>query len=238
MSQTTMLEVRGLEVAMGSQKILRGVSIAVGAQSIVAVLGSNGVGKTTLMRAISGIYRPSGGEILLEGRRLDGRPSHEIVQQGVSQAPEGRHLFPNMTVADNLDLGAGKLSGNRKAETLERVYALFPVVRERLAQKAGSLSGGEQQMVCIARAMMSRPRLLMLDEPSLGLAPRLVHQIFELIAQIRAGGTSVLLVEQNARASLEIADYAYVMEGGAVMLEGRPATLAADDRVRRVYLGG
>lgn len=231
------LQVRGLEVAMGALKILRGIDLEVPAGGIVTVLGANGVGKTTLMRAISGVYAPSAGSIRFLGEEIFGLPSHVIVARGLAQAPEGRQIFAAMTVMENLRLGAVARSGGIN-EDLDRIFALFPVLRERIGQKAGSLSGGEQQMLCIGRALMARPRLLLLDEPSLGLAPMLVRRIFELIARIREAGTPILLVEQNARAALRVADAAHVMEGGRIVLSGPAAELAQDERVRAAYLGG
>jgi branched-chain amino acid transport system ATP-binding protein len=233
----TVLEVRGLQVAMGALTILRGVDLDVPAGGIVTVLGANGVGKTTLMRAISGVYAPSAGSIRLLGEPIAGLPSHAIVARGIAQAPEGRQVFSGMTVMENLRLGAVARSGSI-ADDLDRIWKLFPVLKERERQKAGSLSGGEQQMLTIGRALMARPKLLLLDEPSLGLAPMLVRKIFELIAQIRAAGTPILLVEQNARAALRVADTAHVMEGGRIVLSGPAADLAADERVRAAYLGG
>ncbi len=231
------LEVRDLTVRMGPQEILRGVSLDVAEGAIVAVLGANGVGKTTLMRALSGIYRTSGGATVFDGEDMTDSPSHEVVRRGLAQAPEGRQIFGTMTVRENLLLGGRTLRHDRAAR-MERMLELFPRLRERLTQKAGSLSGGEQQMLCIARALMSKPRLLLLDEPSLGLAPMVVKQIFDLLVQIRGEGTSILLVEQNARAALRVADHAYVMEAGRVTLSGSAADLAADPRVRAAYLGG
>lgn len=231
------LAVRGLRVAMGPLEILRGIDLDVPAGGIVTVLGANGVGKTTLMRAISGVYRPRGGSVRFLGEEIAGLPSHAIVGRGLAQAPEGRQIFPAMTVAENLRLGAVARSGGI-ADDLARIFALFPVLQERIGQKAGSLSGGEQQMLTIGRALMARPRLLLLDEPSLGLAPMLVRKIFELIARIRADGTPILLVEQNARAALRVADTAHVMEGGRIVLSGPAAELAEDARVRAAYLGG
>jgi branched-chain amino acid transport system ATP-binding protein len=231
------LQVRGLEVAMGALKILRGIDLDVPAGGIVTVLGANGVGKTTLMRALSGVYVPTAGSITFLGEEVAGLPSHAIVARGMAQAPEGRQIFPAMTVAENLRLGAVARSGGT-ADDLARIFDLFPVLKERLGQRAGSLSGGEQQMLTIGRALMARPRLLLLDEPSLGLAPMLVRMIFELIAKIRAEGTPILLVEQNARAALRVADTAHVMEGGRIVLSGPAAELAADERVRAAYLGG
>lgn len=234
MSAQPVLVVEGLVVTMGVQQILRGVDLSVGEGEIVAVVGANGVGKTTLMRAISGVYRASAGRIVFRGRDITREPSHVIVAAGLCQAPEGRQIFSAMTVRENLVLGGGP---HGLAE-LERVLGLFPVLGERMAQIAGSLSGGEQQMLCIARALMRRPQMLLLDEPSLGLAPKLIRTIFDLVVAIRAAGVSILIVEQNARAALKIADRAAVMEGGRIALAGRAADLAADRRVAETYLGG
>jgi len=234
----SLLVVRGLVVRMGALEILRGVDLELAAGEIVTVLGSNGVGKTTLMRAVSGVYRPAAGSIRFLGEEIAGLPSHAIVARGLAQAPEGRQIFGSMTVAENLRLGAAVTRGAERAGTLERVLALFPVLRERWQQRAGSLSGGEQQMLCIGRALMAQPKLLLMDEPSLGLAPKLVRQVFDLIRAIRAAGTPVLLVEQNAKAALAVADRAYVMEGGRIVLAGEASALAEDPRVRAAYLGG
>jgi branched-chain amino acid transport system ATP-binding protein len=232
------LRVDGLDVRMAGQQILKGVSIEVPERGIVTVLGANGVGKTTLMRTISGIYQASAGSITFAGEAIADLPSHRIVARGLAQAPEGRQVFSNMSVRENLVLGGGTLARKDLDRTIEEVLQRFPILRERLAQQAGSLSGGEQQMLCIGRALMSRPRLLLLDEPSLGLAPKIVRQIFDLIASIRAAGTAILLVEQNVRAALKVADYGYVMEGGRVVLEGPATRLREDPRVRDAYLGG
>jgi len=232
------LRVDGLDVRMAGQQILKGVSIEVPERGVVTVLGANGVGKTTLMRTISGIYQASGGSITFAGEAIADLPSHKIVARGLAQAPEGRQVFSNMSVRENLVLGGGTRARKDLERTLEEVLQRFPILRERLVQQAGSLSGGEQQMLCIGRALMSRPRLLLLDEPSLGLAPKIVRQIFDLIASIRAAGTAILLVEQNVRAALKVADYGYVMEGGRVVLEGPATQLREDPRVRDAYLGG
>ena len=224
------LTVEDLRITLGSQSVLRGVWLQVPERGIVCVLGSNGVGKTTLMRSICGIYRGAQGVVRWQDRPLLGLKPHQIMQAGVAQAPEGRHIFPTMTVGENLRVAAS-------GDAFEHVLELFPVLRERWRQRAGSLSGGEQQMLCIGRALMGRPELLLLDEPSLGLAPRLVSAIFELIARIREQGIAVLLVEQNARAALRVADFAYVMEGGRVVLEGPAAEIATERRVVDAYLG-
>ncbi len=231
---TALLSIEDLHVAMGPQEILHGIRLTVDEGAIVAVLGSNGVGKTTLMRAVSGIYRPRRGAITFRGTPIAGLPAHRIVKLGLLQAPEGRQIFSNMSVRENLVLGGGDVGLGE----LDRMLTLFPVLGERLKQNAGSLSGGEQQMLCIARALMRRPSLLLLDEPSLGLAPMVVAQIFDLVQRIRGEGVSILIVEQNARAALRIADHAAVMEDGRIVLEGPAATLRDDPRIAEAYLGG
>lgn len=233
-----LLEIKGLQVRMGEQTILDGVSLHVPTGGIVTVLGSNGVGKTTLMRAVSGVYRSTAGRIDFDGNDISRWPAHRIVAAGLAQAPEGRQIFSSMTVAENLRIGAVGLSAEEQAEEQEKQLTRFPRLRERYRQQAGTLSGGEQQMLCIARALMCRPKLLLMDEPSLGLAPKVVRAIFDLISLIRDEGHSVLLVEQNARAALRVADYAYVMDGGRIAIEGSSADLANDARVRAAYLGG
>lgn len=233
-----MLEVKNLEVRMGIQQILRGVSLKVEEGGVAAVLGSNGVGKTTLMRAISNIYQCSAGEILFQGKPITNIGSDKVVKLGLCQAPEGRQIFSNMTVEENLILGATHQERSRFKSDLERIFSLFPILGERLRQQAGAMSGGEQQMLCIGRALMGRPKLLLLDEPSLGLAPMMIKCIFDLIVRIRQEGTSILIVEQNAKAALSVADYAYVMEGGAILMEGPAAELASENRLEAAYLGG
>ena len=228
------LSISGLRVKMGAQEILHGLDLACGKGEIVAVLGANGAGKTTLMRTISGVYRAGAGAIRFEGEDIANARSHDIVRKGLLQAPEGRQLFSNMTVRENLVLGGGALRG---AE-MDRVLELFPQLRDRLSQIAGSLSGGEHQLLCIGRARMQRPRMLLLDEPSLGLAPKIVQLIFNLVTRIREQGVSILIVEQNARAALKVADHAAVMEGGRIGLSGRASELASDPRVVELYLGG
>ena len=235
---TPALVVDRLVVRMGVQQILNEVSVQVPDKGVVTVLGANGVGKTTLMRTISGVYHATAGNITFAGQAITNQPAHRIVAQGLAQAPEGRQVFSNMSVRENLVLGGAMLPRADFEATFEDVLQRFPLLRDRLVQQAGSLSGGEQQMLCIGRALMSRPRLLLLDEPSLGLAPKIVKQIFDLVASIRAGGTAILLVEQNVRAALKVADYGYVMEGGRVVLEGPAAQLRDDPRVRDAYLGG
>ncbi|HET8726707.1 MAG TPA: ABC transporter ATP-binding protein [Alphaproteobacteria bacterium] len=230
----SLLEIRGLRVRFGVQEILHSIDLDLGQGEILAVLGSNGVGKTTLMRAVSGIYQAAGGSVRLNGEDITNRPAHRIVEMGLSQAPEGRQIFSNMTVRENLVLGGG---ANGLSE-LDRVLSLFPLLGERMGQTAGSLSGGEQQMLCIARALMRRPSVLLLDEPSLGLAPKLVKLIFDLVADIRSAGLSILLVEQNARAALRIADRAAVMDDGRIVLAGAAGDLVNDRRIVETYLGG
>ncbi len=230
----SLLEIRTLTVAMGVQEILHGVDLTVPERGIVAVLGSNGVGKTTLMRTISGIYRAKSGTIRFKGEDITRLKSNEIVARGLLQAPEGRQIFSPMSVKENLVIGGGR---HGLAE-LDRVLALFPKLGERMSQVAGSLSGGEQQMLCIARALMAKPSILLLDEPSLGLAPKFVKGIFDLVSQIRQEGLSILIVEQNAKAALRIADRAAVLDSGRILIEGEAATLADDPRIVEAYLGG
>lgn len=228
------LEIRGLTVAMGVQDILHGVDLSVPERGIVAVLGSNGVGKTTLMRTISGIYRAKAGTIRFKGEDITRLKSSEIVARGLLQAPEGRQIFSPMSVRENLVIGGGRYG----TAELDRVLALFPKLGERMGQLAGSLSGGEQQMLCIARALMAKPSILLLDEPSLGLAPKVVKGIFDLVSQIRQEGLSILIVEQNAKAALRIADHAAVLDNGRMIITGEAAALANDPRIVEAYLGG
>ena len=238
MSAQALLATQELRVRIGEQTILDKVSLRVPTGGIVTVLGSNGVGKTTLMRTLSGVYRRTAGSIHFDGNDISDWPSHRIVAAGLAQAPEGRQIFSSMSVAENLRIGAVGLTPDERAEEQENQLARFPILRQRYRQQGGTLSGGEQQMLCIARALMSRPKLLLMDEPSLGLAPLVVRQIFDLISLIRSEGHSVLLVEQNARAALRVADYAYVMDGGRIAIEGSSSELSGDSRVRAAYLGG
>jgi branched-chain amino acid transport system ATP-binding protein len=231
-----LLEVRNLVTAYGSIEALHGISFHVEEGEIVALLGANGAGKTTALRTISGLIRPRSGEVHFAGGRIDTVPAHEIVRLGLTQVPEGRWIFTLMTVDENLRLGAYAESRMPK-EALDRVFALFPRLAERRNQHAGTLSGGEQQMLAMARALMTKPRLLLLDEPSMGLAPVLVRAIFQTIAEINKAGTTVLLVEQNANAALRLAARAYVLENGRITLEGPSGDLAKDEAVRRAYLG-
>ena len=230
-----LLEVRDLVTAYGTIEALHGPSFDVEEGGIVALLGANGAGKTTALRTISGLLRPRSGEVRFAGRRIDHLPAHEIVRLGLTQVPEGRWIFSTMTVEENLRLGAYIEAGVPR-EGLDRVFALFPRLAERRTQLAGTLSGGEQQMLAMARALMTKPRLLLLDEPSMGLAPVLVRLIFEKIADINREGTTVLLVEQNANAALRLARRAYVLENGRISLEGPAAELARNEAVRRAYL--
>lgn len=235
-----MLEVRDISVAYGAIKALHGVSLSVAKGEIVTLIGCNGAGKSTTLRAISGLVRPGSGDILYEGRTLRGVAPHEILRLGLAHSPEGRGVFPNMTVSENLDLGAYARKRSEHAqirEDREKALGLFPRLRERLKQSAGTLSGGEQQMLAMARALLARPRLLLLDEPSLGLAPQIVQLIFRIIREINAAGTTILLVEQNAHMALQVANRAYVLEVGRVVMSGDAKELARTDEVRKAYLG-
>ncbi len=232
-----LLEVRGLRAGYGPVEVLRGVDLEVGEREIVALLGSNGAGKSTLNNHVCGLFRPRGGQVRFAGEPIAGRRSDDIVARGLVQVPEGRRVFPNLSVLENLELGSFRRAREHRATNLERVMAVFPRLRERLAQKAGTLSGGEQQMLAIGRAMMAEPRLLILDEPSLGLAPKLVTEMFELIRRLNDDGLAILLVEQNVAQSLEVADRAYVMENGEIVRHGPARALMDDPAVKRAYLG-
>jgi len=230
---------RDVRVFYGAIQAVKGVSFDVNQGELVTIVGANGAGKTTTLRTISGIYRPTSGSITFEGKDLTALPSHDIVALGISQAPEGRLIFGSLTVRDNLMLGATRRTDRSGInQDLEYIFSLFPVLGERIAQSGGTLSGGEQQMLAIARALMAKPRLLLLDEPSLGLAPMLVNRIFAVISRLKETGVTILLVEQNARKALEIADRAYVMETGRVILEGDARALAANPEIEKAYLGG
>jgi branched-chain amino acid transport system ATP-binding protein len=234
-----MLALEDVRVAYGNVEVLRGVSLRVTAGELVCLLGANGAGKTTTAKTISGLLRPRGGRVTFLDARIDGRPAHEILRAGIAHCPEGRRIFPEMTVRENLEMGAFvRGRAGRTAEDLERVLERFPVLRQRAAQLGGTLSGGEQQMLAIARALMSGPKLLVLDEPSLGLSPAMVERTFELIAEIRREGVTVLMVEQNAYLALRMADRGYVMETGRTVLEGTARALLDNEHVRRAYLGG
>jgi len=232
-----LLRVESLSVAYGAILALRAVDFEVRAGEIATLIGSNGAGKSTLLRAVSGLLRPRSGRVWFDGADITSERADRRVARGISQVPEGRRIFANLTVRENLQMGA-YLKRSGEAAAFERALTLFPRLRERLGQSAGTLSGGEQQMLAIGRALMAQPRLLLLDEPSLGLAPLLVQQIFSIIREINAQGTTVVLVEQNARQALRVAQRAYVLETGAVTLSGAADELARDERVRRAYLGG
>jgi branched-chain amino acid transport system ATP-binding protein len=232
-----MLEVEDLHVYYGEIHALKGVAFRVTQGEIVALLGNNGAGKTTTLKTLSGLLAPRQGDVRLDGASLLGAPPHVIVQRGITHVPEGRRIFNRLTVAENLEMGAYTRADRGIAEDMERVFGVFPRLKERRTQVAGTLSGGEQQMLAIGRALMAKPRLLLLDEPSLGLAPVLVEQIFETVQTINAHGVTVLLVEQNAAMALSIAGRGYVLETGRIALEGRAAELAGNPEVRRAYLG-
>jgi branched-chain amino acid transport system ATP-binding protein len=233
-----MLELHAVTAGYGAFTALWDVSLRVGQGEAVAVVGPNGAGKTTLLRAISGLIAPRAGRIAFEGAELAGRPAYEIVAHGIAHVPEGRRLFPQLTVAENLKMGAFLPSARAYfRESLERVYALFPVLAERPTQRAGSLSGGEQQMLAVGRALMSRPKLILFDEPSMGLAPVMVLRLFDLISRVREVGFTILIVEQNVRQVLKLVDRAYLLEVGRIKIEGRAADLAEQDFVRQAYVG-
>ncbi len=237
MTARPLLEVQGLRSGYGSVEILRGVDLTVNAGEIVALLGSNGAGKSTFNNTLCGIVPVRAGTIAFDGQPLAGTHYRGIVQAGLIQVPEGRRVFPNLSVLENLELGSFARARERRAQNLERVFGIFPRLKERLSQLAGTMSGGEQQMLAIGRGLMAEPRLLILDEPSLGLSPLLVEEMFGLISQLHRQGLSILLVEQNVGQSLEIAQRAYVMENGAIEFSGLPGELLASDRLRRAYLG-
>ncbi|MCC2663184.1 MAG: transporter ATP-binding protein [Geminicoccaceae bacterium] len=234
-----MLELSGVHAHYGNIEALHGVSIRVAAGEIVTIIGANGAGKSTLLMTVCGRPKPSAGEILFDGQRLKGLEPHEIVGRGIAQAPEGRRIFPSMSVLENLQMGAVPSNGAHFDEDVAKVFALFPRLQERQHQRGGTLSGGEQQMLCIGRALMARPRMLLLDEPSLGLAPILVKQIFQSIVEInREQGLTILLVEQNAYQALKIAHRGYVLATGRVVIEGSGAELLANPEIRTAYLEG
>ena len=233
-----MFEVKGIDVFYGDAQALYGLSLQVREGEVVTLVGANGAGKTTTLRAISGLRPVARGDIVFEGRSLLGEPAHRRAELGIALVPEGRDLWPQLTVRENLELGAyGKAARRHLSGSLERAYELFPVVKERSRQVAGSMSGGEQQMVAIARALMTRPRLLMFDEPSLGLAPVVVAQVFDTIQRLHAEGLTILLVEQNLKKALEMADRGYVVETGSISIEGMAGDLLADPTIRSAYLG-
>jgi branched-chain amino acid transport system ATP-binding protein len=232
-----LLKVQGLKSGYGVVEVLRGVDLHVMPGELVALLGSNGAGKTTLNHTLSGLVATRAGQVQFDGHDLTGRSSRQVVVQGLIQVPEGRKVFPNLSVHENLELGAFTRGRERRAQNLDKVYETFPRLKERVAQLAGTLSGGEQQMLAIGRGLMAEPRLLILDEPSLGLSPLLVEEMFGLISELRSGGLAVLLVEQNVGQSLDIADRAYVMENGQICFTGTPGELLASDTLRQAYLG-
>jgi len=239
MTQTQpLLELKNVHSYYGNIHALKGISLTVDKGEIVTLIGSNGAGKSTTLRTISGILQPREGEVWLEGQRIDHVPAHKVVERGVLQSPEGRRIFPRLTVRENLEMGA--FTRNDKVaieEDIERIFGLFPRLRERTAQKGGTLSGGEQQMLAIARALMGRPRVLLLDEPSMGLAPVLVEQIFSIIRDINAQGTTILLVEQNALMALGVADRGYVLQTGQIVLADTARRLSENEMVQKAYLG-
>ena len=233
-----MLELSGVTAGYGAFTALWDVSLRVATGEAVAVVGPNGAGKTTLLRAISGLIAPRGGRVIFEGTELAGRPPYEVVAHGIAHVPEGRRLFPQLTVAENLKMGAYLPTARAHfRESLARVYELFPVLAERQAQRAGSLSGGEQQMLAVGRALMSRPKLILLDEPSMGLAPVMVLRLFDLIRRVREEGYTILVVEQNVRQVLKLVDRAYLLEAGHLKMEGRADALAEQDFIRKAYVG-
>ncbi len=234
----SLLQVSGLDLYYGDAQALAGVGLHIDAGEIVAIVGANGAGKSSLIRAIHGIHRPSRGQIVFDGRNIAGWPSHRVCEAGIGHVAEGRQVFPNLTVLENLEMGAApKHARAQEKKSLEHVYSLFPRLAERRAQAAGTLSGGEQQMLAIGRCLMGVPRLVMFDEPSLGLAPAIVQEMFRIVRRLNEEGLTILLVEQNVTASLKIAHRAYVLENGRIELEGSGAALLSNDRVRQAYLG-
>jgi branched-chain amino acid transport system ATP-binding protein len=233
-----MLELKGLSSGYGAIEALKSIDLRIDKGEIVTLIGANGAGKSTTLRSITGLVAPSSGEVIFEGRKLNGTPTHQITRLGISMVPEGRAIFANLTVLENLEMGAYLQKDRAQyAASLERAFTLFPRLKERRKQAGGTLSGGEQQMLAIGRALMARPRLLLLDEPSLGLAPILVHAIFGAIDAINKEGTTILLVEQNANAALRHSHRAYVLETGTIVMEGPSERIAADPRVKEAYLG-
>jgi branched-chain amino acid transport system ATP-binding protein len=234
-----LLEIKDLKVAYGKIQAVKGISLHINAGEIVTLVGANGAGKTTLLKTISGLLKPSSGVINFEGKDIQGINPHNRVLEGLCQAPEGRGIFPGMTVLENLEMGkyARKDWKNELKEDLDRIYTLFPRLKERQSQAGGTLSGGEQQMLSIGRALMSRPRLLLLDEPSMGLAPKFIQQIFNIIREIQSQGVSILLVEQNAAQALSCANRAYILETGNIVKEGAGKELLNDEAVKKAYLG-
>ncbi|MFJ2739828.1 ABC transporter ATP-binding protein [Streptomyces sp. NPDC087440] len=235
---TALLEVEDLRVSYGKIEAVKGISFRVDEGQVVTLIGTNGAGKTTTLRTLSGLLRPTGGRIVFDGKPLSGVPAHKIVALGLAHSPEGRHIFPRLTITENLQLGAFLRNDKEGiARDIQRAYDLFPILGERRKQAAGTLSGGEQQMLAMGRALMSRPKLLMLDEPSMGLSPIMMQKIMETIRELRSTGTTILLVEQNAQAALSLADQGHVMEIGRVVLSGTGERLLHDESVRKAYLG-
>jgi branched-chain amino acid transport system ATP-binding protein len=234
---TAMLEVTDLKVAYGKILAVKKISFSVDEGQVVTLIGTNGAGKTTTLRTISGLIRPASGEILFQGKRIDTVPAHEIVTLGVAHCPEGRKIFPKMSVEENLLLGAFTRNDSGIKNDLDQAYDLFPILGERRSQSAGTFSGGEQQMLAMGRAMMSRPKLLMLDEPSMGLSPLMMKKIMTTVKTLQSQGTTILLVEQNAQAALSLADHGYVLEVGKIVLKGTGKDLLVNDAVRKAYLG-
>ena len=233
-----MLEIKDLNVFYGAIHALKGISLTVGDGELVSLIGANGAGKTTTLHTISGLLHAASGSIMLDGRDLQKVPSNTIINLGLAHVPEGRHVFARMTVEENLRMGAYIIKDQKKiAENLEKVYGHFPRLKERYRQLAGTLSGGEQQMLATGRALMTDPKIVLMDEPSMGLSPILVKEIFSIIEELHKSGITILLVEQNAKMALAVSDRAYVLETGTISMEGRAADLAADDRVRKAYLG-
>jgi len=232
-----LLDVKDIHVFYGNIEAVKGMSFHVDRGEIVCLIGANGAGKTTTLRTVSGLLRPAEGAIFYDGQRIDLLPAHEIVGLGVAQAPEGRRIFPRMTVRENLDMGAFTRKDAEQRQDLERILELFPILKERARQAAGTLSGGEQQMLAIGRALMTKPKLLLLDEPSMGLAPIVVERIFQTIREISQQGVTILLVEQNAAQALGLANRGYVIETGKIVLEDEARALLANERVRKAYLG-
>ena len=237
-----MLDIQGLSASYGSIPVLKNVSLKIFRGQVVSIIGANGAGKTTLLKTISGLIKPLAGRVLFEGKDIAGRPAERVVGLGISQVPEGRQLFAHLTVLDNLNLGAyldfKRRNRSEISQRIENIYQIFPILRNRSGQIAGTLSGGEQQMLAIGRALMGRPQLLLLDEPSMGIAPLIVQEIFNVIQALNASGTTILLVEQNARAALKVAHFCYVLERGEIVLEGLASELLHNPKVKAVYLGG
>jgi len=239
MKEQAWFSIKGLTVAYGAAPVLNGISLEVDSGSVVTLIGANGAGKSTTLRAISGLVHPAGGEIIFERKMLQGLSPQEVVQCGIAHVPEGRRVFPYMTVQENLRMGAfRRRDKNEVKKDLEKIFGHFPVLKTRRNQRAGSLSGGEQQMLAIGRALMSQPKLLLLDEPSMGLAPLMVQELSRIIVEINTRGVGIIIVEQNARMALRLARQAYVLETGRIVLEGLAEDLLHDEHVRRAYLGG